>query len=284
MSATSSPRAAHPRRDGKKRRGRAAAFSGLLVLGLAIPTAWADEVSDLDDELSRVRSELAATASTVAEVEVAMADQSSRLDSITVDAMVAREDHVDAVIVLEDREAEAEEAQTQAAAAAEKAEDARKNPARVALQAGRSGTSLTQLEAFVTADGFENVVARSEAYDLVGSRISDAEQQLRAARLIADTLAERADRAVTAAATAADDARTALATYEEAEELAQLALDESERVYEDLLIRMANLRGTTVDLERQRQEEREAERIRREEQEIMNWPGPTQADQPGSDT
>src|SRR5690625_3438534 len=282
MSATSSPRAAHPRRDGTKRRGLAAARRGFHVLGWAGRSACAVAVSALEDDLARVRSELATPASAVAEVEVAMADQSSRLDAITVDAMVAREDHVEAVVALEKREEEADTAQTQAAAAADKAEEARKNLARVALQAGRSGTSLTQLEAFVTADGFENVVARSEAYDLVGSRIADAEQQLRATRLVADTLADRADRAVTAATTAADTARSALATYEEAEELAELALAESERVYDDLLIRMANLRGTTVDLERERQEKREEERIRRAEEEIMNWPGPSAEQQPAS--
>ncbi|HLS04319.1 MAG TPA: C40 family peptidase [Actinomycetales bacterium] len=274
MSAHSAARGAKTRLSDKRRRRLISGLSAIVGLTMIVPTAWADEISDIDDELARVRSTLAATASTVAEVEVAIVDQRNRLDEITVDAMVAREDHVDAVIELDKREGEAQVAQAQAAEAADKAEEARKNLARVALQAGRSGTSLTQLEAFVTADGFENVVARSEAYDLVGSRISDAEQDLRAARLIADTLAERADRAVVAAADAAQDAQFALETYEAAEELAETALIESEKVYEDLLIRMANLRGTTVDLERERQEKREQERIRRAEEEIMNWPGP----------
>lgn len=277
MSATTPPSGTSGRLDRRNRRGLMAVLSGVTVLALAAPAAWADEVSDIEDELDRVRSQLADTASTVAEVEVAMADQNSRLEAVTVDAMVAREDHVEAVIALEKREEESDVAQQKASKASKNAEEARKDLARVALQAERSGTSLTQLEAFVTADGFENVVARSEAYGLVGSHVADAEQKLRAARLVADTLAERADQAVTAAASAAEEAQSALVAYEEAEELAELAVAETEQVYDDLLIRMANLRGTSVELEQARQEEREAERIRRQEEEIMNWPGPAES-------
>lgn len=248
------------------RRGLLTALSGAVAVSLVIPSAWADETADLDDELARVRSDLAATASTVAEVEVALADQQSKLEQITIESMVSRENHTDALAELDDRESESEQAQKDATAAADKAEEARRNLARVALQAERSGTSLTQIEAFVTADGFDSVVARSEAYDLLGGRISDAEQDLRAARLISDTMAERADRAVEAASVAADDARDALETYEEAEKLATVAVSESESVYNDLIARMADLRGTSVDLEDQRHRQREAERVRREQE------------------
>src|SRR5690625_2031299 len=125
MSAATPPSGASGRLDRRSRRGLMAGLSGVPVLALAVPAAWADEVSDIEDELDRVRSQLADTASTVAEVEVAMADQNSRLEAVTVDAMVAREDHVEAVIALEKREAESDVAQQTASKASIDADEAR---------------------------------------------------------------------------------------------------------------------------------------------------------------
>ncbi|WP_199425281.1 C40 family peptidase [Actinotalea solisilvae] len=246
-------------------RRAAAATTLVLLLGTATAGAsWADPDVSTDD-VAAAQDAVRTAARDVASLEVALATQSAALETAWTDVAAAAEDYTEAVGARDAATARSEEAAAQAAAAAEDAEVARDELGQIALQAYRSGGTLDGLGAFLSADGFEDLVARRTAMDQLGSQAQRAVQRFDAADLVARTLQTRADEAAARAEAAAQAAEDALATaqqlYATAEE--QVAAIAAER--EVLLSELAALRQTSLEVERARQAQVDAERAARAE-------------------
>ncbi|EYR61772.1 hypothetical protein N866_17300, partial [Actinotalea ferrariae CF5-4] len=170
------------------------------------------------------------------------------------------EDYAAATVARDEARQAAQDAADRELAAQAELEAARGGLGALAMEAYRSGGAMDALGAFLSADGFEDLLARTEAVERLGSQAERAVQRFRAADLVSRTLAARTQDALALAestATAADDALAAAqAAQVAAEEQVATAAAERER----LLVLLAEQRRTTVDVERARQDAVEADR------------------------
>ncbi|MBX9245698.1 hypothetical protein ICW40_12885, partial [Actinotalea ferrariae] len=242
-------------------RRAAAATTLVLVLGAATAGASYAEPDVGQDDVEAARDAVRTTARDVAALEVALAGQSAAVETAWAEVAAAAEDYNEAVAARDAAAQRSQEAAAQAAAAAEEAEAARDELGRIALQAYRSGGSLDGLGAFLSADGFEDLVARRTAMDQLGGQAQRAVQRFDAADLVARTLQTRADEAADEAERSADDAEASLASAEALHAAAeeQVATIAAER--EALLGELAALRQTSLEVERARQAQVDAERL-----------------------
>ncbi|WP_425549754.1 coiled-coil domain-containing protein, partial [Cellulomonas aerilata] len=248
----------------RTRRPAAALLSAGVLAGLMAPaTAAAAPVTPSDDEARAARHAVASGQSAVAGIEVELARLSATRDEADVAARTAAEAYLRAA---EDRDAAAAES----AQAAQRLQDAsvsmeaaRRTLVAIAVQAGRSGGAVDGVEAFLSADGFDDMVDRSAALSRLGGKADRAVQQFRAAKVVADTLKRRADAAVDESKDAAAAAETALATAEQAEDEAQRAVAAAESQRESLIVQLAAARSTSAEIERARQDRVDAERAAR---------------------
>lgn len=145
-------------------------------------------------------------------------------------------------------------------------ERARADLGEIAMEAYRQGGNFGSLEAIMSADGFEDVIIRSEAIDRASVHADDTVQRVKAAELVAQTMREYAEQAALDAQEAADAAAQALAAAQEAQRNAEDALAQAQQTREAAIARLAELRNTSADLERQRQAGLQAERLKAEQE------------------
>ncbi len=199
----------------------------------------------------------------------------TELDAAVVQLENARADAENAALLAADVYAqakdEAERAQRQSVAASGRADDAvaaldnaRSDLGAIAMEAYRSGGSMTSIEAILGADGFDDVIARSEDYGRAASEVDSVVQKVRATEVVAGTMSDFAADAAQEAADAADAAAVALTKAEDSRRVAERAVADAESTREDAVARLAQLQNTTVQLEQQRQAGLAAERARRD--------------------
>ena len=247
---------------------RSAAFAVVLVVVLCAPAA-AEPAYPSDDEIDRARTAEDAAGDAVAAVEQRIAELASRLDDLLVSAARAVEAHNGARIALAEAE-QAERAATQAASnAAAEAEVARDQFGRLAAAAYRTGGVLSTvgfvLEADTDEDFFDGAAALRSVTETQGS------------------VYERRQRTFAAAAAAAAGAQEALDNRQAAHRAAREAFDDAARAVEEqskalasteadhdaLVAELAAARGTTVQVERQRQAGLQAEQATEREREAL---------------
>ena len=238
----------------------AALAVGLLVALGPASTSVAEPVNPSDQEVQRASGAVAAGVSAVADIEVQLAQQSTARDLAYVAAAAAGESYLRA----DQERQEAAVAATSAAVLLESAnaemEVSRRTLVAIALQASRSGGTMDGVAAFLSADGFDDVVERSTVLSRIGVKADRAVQQLRADTLVADALSERADDAVAERTRTAADAQAALAAATQAQVDADTAIAAAQ-VQRDLLIdQLAVARSTTAEIERARQDQLDADR------------------------
>ncbi len=252
---------------GRDRRRQAVVALAVLALsgGTLISSATAEPPTE--EEIAAAREAEGRTASSVAALEVELAELAGRLEQATVQAQQANEDYLEAQVALEEATARADEAREAAAEAQAAVEEQRSEIGRIAMAAYRSGPgALGPIEPLLSADSFENAMERATRTDRIGTRADEALQRFQATELVATTFQRRADEAAAAQEeataaleSAAEEARAAADSAE-----TQLALSTDRR--EALIVQLAEQRGTTAELERQRQDALEEERRRREEE------------------
>lgn len=233
--------------------------------GVLVSAATAEPPSE--EDIAAARAAEGRTEASIAELEVELARLATQLEEATVRAQVANEDFLAAQAALDAATDRAEEARAAADEAQQEVEQQRTEIGRIAMAAYRSGPgALGPIEPLLSADSFENAMERATLTDRIGTRADEALQRFQAAELVATTFQRRADEAAQeqeaateALAAAAAEARDAAASAE-----TQLALSADRR--ESLITQLAEQRGTTAELERQRQEALEGERRRREEE------------------
>jgi len=244
-------------------RRAAAATSLVLVAGLlSAQASWADPDVGADD-VADARAAVTSAAGAVADIELQLAVQSAALDAAWTAVQAAGEDYTEAIVVRDVAAATGVEAAARAEAALDDVEVARAALGQIALEAYRSGGSLDGLSAFLSADGYEDLVARSTAIENLGDRAQRAVQRLEAAELVSRTLGGRAEEAAAAATAGAAAAEDALAAAQAAQGAAEEQVTAIAAQREALLVELAQRRQTSVEVERARQATLDAERAAR---------------------
>ena len=235
-----------------------ALVAALIVATIGLSTGARGEPSD--DDVEAARAAVTSTASAVAAIELELAATSAAVDDAWQAVAVAAEDHTEALVAQDEAVAAAGEARERSVAAAELLEEARAELGRIALEAHRSGGSLDGVAILLSADGMADYVARSTAIERLGTRADRALQSFEAAELVAGSLAARAEDAREAAAEAASAAEE---TLQRAKDLQAAAEAEEARVAAEraaLIVRLAELRRTSAEVERARQAAIDADR------------------------
>jgi len=253
--------------DGRHLLRRAAGVAAAVALGLgSVSSALATQPTPPSDQaIQDAKAAENLAAQSVASLEVELARLSTVSDQATISVQSAAETYLAASEKLTAAQAQASTSQASAASAQADLETARQEVTAIALQAYRSGGSMGVLEAVLSADGYQDVVARTAAYQQFGAKADAAVQRFHASRIVADALTRRAQAAAEASQTAAAEADSALQAAQQTQSDAaqQVAAAESRRT--ELIAVLATRHNTTAQLERQRQDAADAEKRRRAE-------------------
>jgi cell wall-associated NlpC family hydrolase len=245
------------------------ALVSVLLLTFAFAVVSEPRVAHAADypgqaEIAAARAAVANAESTVADIDAAIVKLAKAVHEADVAARLADE-------LFSEAQAVSIEAQRQLFAAQQRADQAdaslaaaRGDLAGVAMATYRDGGTYGQLEAIVTANGFADVIARSEALTRASQEADSTVQQVRAAELVASTMRAYAQIAAEEAAAAQEAARVALEAAQQARADAEQALADEKETREAAIDRLAELQRTTAALERERQAGLAAERRERE--------------------
>jgi cell wall-associated NlpC family hydrolase len=146
---------------------------------------------------------------------------------------------------------------------------ARGDLAVIAMASYREGGTLGSFEAIMTADGFEDVITRSEAIDRASDDAAVVVEEVRAAELVAQTMRRYAEEAAEVAIVAEQAAEDAYIAAKQAEADARQAYSEAEAARSEAVIRLAQLQRTSAQLANDRQAGLAAERAARAEAEAQ---------------
>lgn len=238
--------------------------SALLVAGLALPAA-ADPAPSAD-ELSAAQQQAVDAATSVAAMDVRLAELTSAQELAFTAVSTAGEAYNQAVVDHAAAVTTASEATARSDAANVRAEASRVLLVGLARDSSRSGGGIDQLGMYLSATGFEDAVSTNDAMALVGSKADSAAQQYQADSVVASTLQEFADASVSDAAAKKDAADDALLAAQDAQTAAEQAVAAAATERQTLLVQLAEARSTSVEIEAARQAGLEAERATRAEE------------------
>jgi len=231
---------------------------------LGAPGAVADPTSD--DDVRRAHEAVGRAQQSVAEMEIRLAQLSAETDAADVAVQQAGEAYARAMVEAQDAADAADTAATRSDEAAADAEQARRELVAIARQVARSGGSADLVEALLSADGFQDVARRTSQMDRFTRKTDEVVQAYQAARLVAGTLADGAAQAAATASAAQDQAQILLDVAQQSADDAAAAQASAETERASLLAQLASARQTSVEVERARQEQIDAERRRREDE------------------
>lgn len=247
------------------RRLAAGVVVGLLVALSSATAATADPGGTSEQDVKDAHRAVTSAKNAVASLEVRLAQQNAIRDAAWVAVEAAGEKYTQAEVDREAAVAAAALAVARADDAATRMEAARHSLVAIAIQATRSGGEMESVQAFLSADGFDEVVERSTALSKVSARADQAVQEFRATRLVAETLERRATEAKAKQEAATAAAKDALAAAEKAKTEADAAVAAAEAERSDLIEQLAAARQTSAAVERARQDQLDAERKARQE-------------------
>ena len=245
----------------------AAALAGTLAAAglVAFPVSPASAADyPGQDEIAAARAAAADAATGVAQLDAAIAQLEDALHKADVTARLADEDYHIAHDAAVSAERQLYAANERADEAEDALADARTGLAAVAMASYRNAGSMGDLEAIVSADGFDDVVTRSEAISRASADADSTVQQVHAAEIVAATTRDYAEQAAVRAEEAEQAAEDALATAQAAREDAERAVADASTARSAAVNRLAELRGVTAELEQERQDGLAAERAARE--------------------
>ena len=183
--------------DGRHLLRRAAGVAAAVALGLgSVSSALATQPTPPSDQaIQDAKAAENLAAQSVASLEVELARLSTVNDQATISVQSAAETYLAAGEKLAAAQAQASASQASAARAQADLETARHEVTAIALQAYRSGGSMGVLEAVLSSDGYQDVVARTAAYQQFGAKADAAVQHFNASRIVAGALTRRAQAA-----------------------------------------------------------------------------------------
>ncbi|MCF4122128.1 NlpC/P60 family protein [Antribacter sp. KLBMP9083] len=243
----------------------------ILVLAVGFSLPWgnvtlagarADSVTD--DDVAAARADAAAGEMDVAEADAALDDLRTRLAAAQVRVQVAAEDHAQAEQALADATAATERARDEAVEARAGEVAARASLAEVYRTSTRAGDT-SGLAVLLGAHDVSDVVGQDAASRAVQRRLGTSLAAYQDAR----SAAESADARWSAARDAQQEAADEAARTYDAARLAAAALQEETTAAEqrraELVARLAELRATSVEVERQRETDRAAAELAAQE-------------------
>jgi cell wall-associated NlpC family hydrolase len=240
----------------------AALVAALLLTWGPASVSVADPAPPVDPSgqaLIDARVAEAAGVSAVADIEIQLAQQSAVRDAAVATAALAGQSYLAADQVRLDAVAAAAAAGATVAAADVQMESSRRTLVAIALQASRSGGAIDGVQAFLSADGFAEVAARSADLSRMGAKADRAVQEFRAATIVAHVLKERSDAASVTAARTADAAAAALAAANQAQADADATVAAASAQRDVLIVQLAAARSTTVEIENALQDQLDAD-------------------------
>lgn len=259
-------------RGAPTRAAQAVAVAALIALGSTsvVMPAYADE---FDDKLAGAQAEESDAAQSVAQIETKLANVEKEAQDAQARQWTAEANYNDALsnLVIAQRAVD----DTDASLASSRADVAKAREQLTSIIQSiytSGGGSLSGLAPYLTEGGLDDVEIRKLAVDVVGTR---AQAQLKAY--------EKAEKDAISASSAA---KKALATQKDYTERARVAKDEAQHVsaevkgrleelnakHEELLAKLAQARGVTLEAEKERQAEldrKAAERQRQVEEEAV---------------
>ncbi|HEY3437416.1 MAG TPA: C40 family peptidase [Actinotalea sp.] len=248
---------------------RRGTLTAVLLVVAALTTATvssadpADPPSDHDVQVAR--GAVASAAAEVASIEVELASDSASVDQAWTAVATAAEAYSQAQTDQASATAAATVAAQREAAGKADLEAARADLGVLALEAYRSGGSMDTLSVLVASDGYDDLVARTAAMEQLGDRAQRAVQRFQAAELVARTLGQRARTAAQEADDATAAAQTALKDAQDLQATAQQRVEEVSQRRDAMLQQLTVLRNTSIEVERARQDAKDAERAARAE-------------------
>ncbi|MBN2176457.1 MAG: C40 family peptidase [Demequinaceae bacterium] len=223
-----------------------------VLLVIVSPAAQADPYPG-SSEVRAAQAAVRNQNSTVAQLDAAIVQLEKAMEDAEVAVYTAQEEYTQTQWENIEAQRQLFAANNRADEAERALEDARDDLAVLAMASYREGGSLGSFEAIMTADGFEDVIVRSEALDRASRDAALVIEQVRAAELVARTMRQYAEEAAEAAVQAEHASREAYAAAVEAEKQAQQAFVEAVATREEAIARLAQLRRVSWSLESQRQ-------------------------------
>lgn len=253
-------------------RGRSRALNAALALaigaavGLApVSTAVADPTNPSAQDVQAAQQAVTAKAAEIAQIELRLAEVSAVSDTAWQKVQIAGEAYTQALVDRDAAAATAAETTARLAEANAAMDKARKVLVGIALQSARNGGSFDMAEAVLVAGGFQEVVARTTALQRLGAKADDAAQSFQAAKIVADTLKQRATAALATKDATATAAKQALAAAQQSQSDAEAAVAAAAAQRDTLIAQLAVVQQTSVAIEKARQDQLDAERAARAE-------------------
>ncbi len=234
-----------------------------ILVASAPRTAGAETYPGVAD-IAAAKAAVADAQTGVAQLDAAIVSLDNARQAAETEALIAADRYSEAKDAAERTQRDSFAAAKSAHDAAVQLEAARSDLAGVAQQAYRDGGTMTSVEAIVGAEGFADVISRTEDNDRAATQLDAVTQRVKAAELYADTMSDFAKTAADSAAVAADAAATALVAAQDAQRSAEQAVADAETTREAAMVRLASLQHTTVALQRQRQQGLANERAQRD--------------------
>ena len=248
----------------RSRRSLALSAAIAIVAGVIVAPATADD----DEKLSQAKAAEQSTETSLASVDVRLAQLATERDELGLKAAQADAESIEAERQLTDAIGDAASAHAAADAAAEKADEAKAELGRISTALYRDGAgSITGANYIFGASSLSEASSKARAYDMVGQDADQQVQEFVALQDVADTMKREADRKTDAQNKAAEQAQAAAdaADAQHADSEARLAEINSER--DGLIDQLAVQKGTTAQIEREIQDEKEAEAKKKADEE-----------------
>lgn len=230
----------------------------MATLGLAAPSALADDNHPSDQDVQNAKNAVTQAAASVASMEVQLAQLSANEDAAQVKVQQAGEVYARAQAVADQAKADAKAAAQQSTGADAAAETARVALVQVARQLASTGGSTDMLESVLSANGFSDVAERTNDLNQVTGKTDQSLQAYKAAQLVAHTLSDRAKTKAAAASAAQATEQAALGKAQQAQSAAQTLVDSADAQRNVLLTQLAAAQQTSVQVQQQRQADIEA--------------------------
>jgi len=239
------------------RPGRIAALcvGVLIATGVAVANAGGAHADDYPGqaEIAAARAAADSQAATVADLDAAVVALEKAQSDAEAAQLRAADEYSQAQGDLETSQAELVTANQRADDAEAALKIAQAQLAAVAQASYRDGGNMGELGAVVTANGFQDAITSSEVMTRASDEMATLVQQVQAAQLFADTMRDAAQKAATRAADAEAAASDAYDNAEAAATAADQAVTDANAVRDDAVNRLAEMRGTSVYLEKERQ-------------------------------
>ena len=236
-------------------RGAGAGAVAAVLVGCLSHPAWAEPrpVIPSAAEVAAAQAAAGTAAQQVAAIDAQLASARASVETAMDDAEEASEAYNQAAEQLEQAREESRSATERASAASVVADRADLALSRYAAEVFQGGSGTGQLEVFFGGGGPGQVLDRAAGIDAVGQERARLLAEAQASRQLADTLRQVADEAAARQATATVAAQSAMdvakARAGQAQDLAAAVSAQQDQA----VTRLAGLRQTSVQLERDRQ-------------------------------